>query len=66
MATTDTSADSIFAHRVAMFEEMGFSAQSAEDLAHAKGANGWPLDTHLVRKMLKAECSIELALKILL
>jgi hypothetical protein len=71
--TTATDKNDLLDHRVATFEELGFSKEDSENLAAAKHRdviNGkgydFSLSWHKVKKMLDAGCTHELALKILL
>jgi hypothetical protein len=73
MSTTATDKSDLEQHRIATFEELGFSKKNAEKLANAKhrtsvaGKNyDFPLNWHYVKKMLDNGCDHKLALKILL
>ena len=73
MATTETDKNILEDHRIATFEELGFSNEDAKKLSETKHIDvindksyTFPLSWHRVKKMLDAGCSHELALKILL
>lgn len=54
----------IEAYRRARFIELGFTKTQAGILSLAKGDNGFPVDTHKVRRVLEAGCTHTLAFKI--
>jgi hypothetical protein len=77
LATTDTTQDALFHHRIAMMEERGFSASEALTLVEAsksvisKSSNGCdyvyqvPLSWHDVARLQEAGASNEQVLRIL-
>lgn len=64
--TTDITGERVHAHRMEVFQGMGFTEAQSQRLTTAQGDDGWPLDTHRVKKILAMGCTHRLALKILL